>query len=633
MFTPMWKQLPLAVLIILVIASCTPSEKTATQEATTTIIALQEKASQEKTDIAFYYLERVDRILDSFPGIHDSLRTENLYQKGAYYQRAEQRDSAAIYYHKAADRIDKQLLNEHTLNYFIRGWSNDLTINDEAGAVSLANSLIDMCDPSEDFRALYFAYNSLERVYRRLRKFEEQFKYNQLAYDMAVKDKDTYHQSLEKTTRAETLAALGRIDEAYSSLNPLVANEEQNNATTNAMIFLHYGIVQFYDGDFLASIDNYKKSLTYIALQEDSFLKDDRLATAYCNIGESYRELKNTELEEKYIDSALTYAFKSNVQRRIKYVFKQKMKTKFESSPMALEVIADFDSLVKYQNTNYQNKINKELQDLNIANENEKVLQAAKKEAEIKVINQRSRMIVLGVIASILLLIGYIIYQRRSFKFAKQKLQIQQRLLRSQMNPHFTFNTLASIQNQIKTDPKKASSYLIKFSRLLRLILENSTSNFILLEKEIDSLKKYMDLQLLRFPGKFEYTIHFENMEEDEFVFIPPMLLQPIVENSIEHGFEDIHYVGRLDITLSRPPERDRAGKRNFIACRIEDNGRGFYTKDSERKQSLSTGLINSFLKDATKSKMSVLNKKDTDPSESGILTDFLIPFKLTDND
>jgi LytS/YehU family sensor histidine kinase len=193
------------------------------------------------------------------------------------------------------------------------------------------------------------------------------------------------------------------------------------------------------------------------------------------------------------------------------------------------------------------------------------------------------------------------------------------------MNPHFTFNTLASIQNQIKTDPKKASTYLIKFSRLLRLILENSTSNFILLEKEIDSLRKYMDLQLLRFPGKFEYIFHFDNMDEDEFIFIPPMLLQPIVENSIEHGFADIKYTGMLEITLSR--------KRDFIACKIEDNGHGFYTTDSERKQSLSTSLINTFLKDATKSKMNVLNKNDVDPTKSGLLTEFLIPFKLTDND
>ena len=114
---------------------------------------------------------------------------------------------------------------------------------------------------------------------------------------------------------------------------------------------------------------------------------------------------------------------------------------------------------------------------------------------------------------------------------------MQQRLLRSQMNPHFTFNTLYAIQNQIKKDPEGAKDYMLKFSRLLRLILENSMQNYVQLEKEIDSLKKYMDLQLLRFPSKFNYQITLKDIEEDDLIFIPPMLMQPFVENSIEHGF------------------------------------------------------------------------------------------------
>jgi LytS/YehU family sensor histidine kinase len=325
------------------------------------------------------------------------------------------------------------------------------------------------------------------------------------------------------------------------------------------------------------------------------------------------------------LDSALTYALLSNDVDLIIYMYDQQIKTKYQSHPIALEMKTNFDSLVKYQNNNYADKINRDLEELRISNEKEKLLNIQKQEAEIASIQFRNKVIIGGILSGILALIGYIIYQRRSFKFVKQKLQMQQRLLRSQMNPHFTFNTLASIQSQIKTDPKKASSYLIKFSRLLRLILENSTSNFILLEKEVDSLRKYMDLQLLRFPGKFEYAFHFDNMEEEEFVFIPPMLLQPIVENSIEHGFSDINYTGTVDITLSRKP--------NFIICKIEDNGRGFCSKDSGRKQSLSTSLINTFLKDATNSKMNVLNKKEADPTTSGVSTEFLIPYKLTDND
>ena len=127
---------------------------------------------------------------------------------------------------------------------------------------------------------------------------------------------------------------------------------------------------------------------------------------------------------------------------------------------------------------------------------------------------------------------------------------MQQRLLRSQMNPHFTFNTLYAIQNKVKDDQKIASDYLLKFSRLLRLILENSMQDYVLFENEIDSLKKYMDLQLFRFPNKFTYEVIYKSLEEDEFIFIPPMLLQPFIENSIEHGFSDIDYTANFETFL-----------------------------------------------------------------------------------
>ncbi len=236
------------------------------------------------------------------------------------------------------------------------------------------------------------------------------------------------------------------------------------------------------------------------------------------------------------------------------------------------------------------------------------------------------RTICLADLVLLLITIGGMFYYRnRKLRFERRNLQMQQRLLRSQMNPHFTSNVLYSIQNTIKFSSEEAKKHLLKFSRLLRLILENSTKNYIQFEKEIDVLKKYMDFQLIRFPEKFRYTCTYENMLADDFIFIPPMLIQPYIENSIEHAFQGIDYKGNISITLSE--------KGTFLECRIEDNGIGIQTKKDSHKESVSTTLIADFIEKATKQKITDLNKKDLDAATSGVITTFLIPYKLTEHD
>jgi len=190
---------------------------------------------------------------------------------------------------------------------------------------------------------------------------------------------------------------------------------------------------------------------------------------------------------------------------------------------------------------------------------------------------------------------------------------------------HFTFNTLYAIQNMIKINQQGAIDYLLKFSRLLRLILENSVHNYIPLEKELESLQKYIDLQLLRFPERFNYTVEFSPIEDDgeDELYIPPMLLQPFIENSIEHGFQGIDYKGGITITLIQ-------GKK-FISCHIEDNGKGLTEKSSKRVSS--TQLISHFIEKTTKKKIKSINKKKLDSNQTGVIIEFLIPYKYVADD
>lgn len=200
-----------------------------------------------------------------------------------------------------------------------------------------------------------------------------------------------------------------------------------------------------------------------------------------------------------------------------------------------------------------------------------------------------------------MLLWEFNITDREKLKFEKEEIFMQQRLFRAQMNPNFTSNILFTIQDLILENKEKANKYLIKFSRLLRLNLENSMKNYTLIEKEIEVLSKYLDLQQLRFPNKFKYQINTNDLEVD-LLSIPPMLIQPFVENAIEHGFKGIDYIGK-----------------------ITDNGVGLSaTNNKENHRSASTLLIKSLLKNMINQEVTIKNNTNG----KGTIVVFNIPFK-----
>ena len=159
---------------------------------------------------------------------------------------------------------------------------------------------------------------------------------------------------------------------------------------------------------------------------------------------------------------------------------------------------------------------------------------------------------------------------RLKAEFTQKMSEVEMRVLRAQMNPHFIFNSLSSINRYIvKSDHKTASEYLTKFSKLIRMILDNSAVDLVSVEKEIQSLQLYIEMEALRFDHAFISTIEVDEMVDQEECFIPSMLLQPYVENSIWHGL--LHKEtgkGKLTINLSKISD-------TMLAAQIEDNGIG----------------------------------------------------------
>lgn len=185
---------------------------------------------------------------------------------------------------------------------------------------------------------------------------------------------------------------------------------------------------------------------------------------------------------------------------------------------------------------------------------------------------------------------GFFYIRHRNLKANKQTLQLELRSLRSQMNPHFIFNSLSSIHRYIwSNNQEEASDYLTKFSRLMRLILDNTQHTFVTLNKELESLRLYLDLESLRCNDIFEYRFNIDPEINDEEVLIPPMILQPYVENAIWHGL--VHKLpeekGLLDI--------DIVLKKRSLVCTITDNGIGrkkaMEIKDRKGRMHTSVGM------------------------------------------
>lgn len=171
--------------------------------------------------------------------------------------------------------------------------------------------------------------------------------------------------------------------------------------------------------------------------------------------------------------------------------------------------------------------------------------------------------ILLSSIAIVLLTI-YI----RQIKIRERNALLEQKLLTSQMNPHFIFNSLSAIQSFIyKTEPETAGNYLSDFSCLIRLILENSRSELISLDKEIKTLTLYIGLQQLRFTNKFDYQVTIDPRINTKTTCIPPMLAQPFIENSIEHGIMHLKSKGNISIHFGI--------NKNTITIDVVDNGIG----------------------------------------------------------
>lgn len=195
--------------------------------------------------------------------------------------------------------------------------------------------------------------------------------------------------------------------------------------------------------------------------------------------------------------------------------------------------------------------------------------------------------------------------QRKRAEFNAQVAETEMKALRSQMNPHFIFNALNSISDYLsKHDTAAADYFLAKFAKLMRMILEHSERQEITLAEDLEALELYMQLEAKRLSNKFTYEIAVAPELDKQKTMIPPMLLQPFVENSIWHGISPKEGAGKITIRIEK--------EEKSLRCTVEDDGvgRAAASFTSESSSSMSREKKRSLGVQITKARVAILNEK-----------------------
>lgn len=325
--------------------------------------------------------------------------------------------------------------------------------------------------------------------------------------------------------------------------------------------------------NYYASLAFCDSSIKYLNAQKDF----KQLCSAYQKKCDAYIELKNYQKAYQFADSNLVFAKKEGDKLLEAVAFErmyecQKLLGNYSKALGYYErTVKIRDSLRTQEVTETVNALEKKYDQ----SENEKKINKLSFEKEVlhqqKEIDKLQIRSLIGIVAAIILLLVVIVffYRQSVIKNQLNTIEIEQRLNRARMNPHFFFNALASLQNLSLSDSKKdmVPSFISKFSKIMRQSLESTFNEMDTIENEISFLTDYLELQKLRSENRFTYIFDMDDTIEPNELLMPGMILQPFIENSIEHGFKNISHEGLITTSFKII--------NNLLKITILDNGRG----------------------------------------------------------
>ena len=358
--------------------------------------------------------------------------------------------------------------------------------------------------------------------------------------------------------------------------NPRALGEWYNNV----------GLLKKSERNISAAIENWQNAILSFKSIDDKF----GLTDTYLYLGQLYFEQSNLVEASENANLALQMAKQIEVleQQMLCEKLISDIYSKKGDASQALLHFKNYSEL-KDELINEENIRKSVESSMNYEFEKKEILQKEAQEKKEFLIHEEAKSFKLkmlfGTLIGLLVLgIIFLIYNRNQLKktltLQKELAEYEQKALHLQMNPHFVFNCLGSISSFIvQNGTDSAIKYLAKFSKLMRLTLEYSKESLIPIDKEIESLQNYLELEQLRFNNTFDFTIT-KSAEIEDDVALPPLLLQPFVENAIIHGVVPMKEKGQINVDFQINEES--------LICTITDNGIGFETSKKSKENSVS---------------------------------------------
>jgi chemotaxis protein histidine kinase CheA len=412
----------------------------------------------------------------------------------------------------------------------------------------------------------------------------------------------------EKTKDANRGITLTNIAVIYEQLNQL--NQEKkfldlaNYALRNSQDYRAIGELENNMGSYFYKTKNFSEAEKYWNNALTNFAKIDDQFGSF----DTHYYLSNLKKTENKTDEALQFALKAkNLAYKINVL---EHKTKVEKLLSELYEVKNNINLALLHSKSYQmlkdSLVNQEnvqkltQAEMNFAFEKEKL----KQQEALSSANKKQWFWAMGLLISVLLFGLFYVQkkkqqQKQQLELENQLLDYKQKALHLQMNPHFLFNCLAAISSFIMQNEKEeAAKYLAMFSKLMRFTLESSKENWITIDKELASLRQYLSLEQLRLKNVFDFTITKAISVEDDML-VPPMLIQPLVENAIIHGILPKQVKGRIDLNFEV--------QNNLLYVTITDDGIGI--ENSKKLKENQVELHKSMALSIIKERLEMLQK------------------------
>jgi sensor histidine kinase YesM len=504
--------------------------------------------------------------------------------------------------------------------------------DDNAMGLDMHFKALRLSEEVQDTFNISVAINSIGNVNFNLGRYHSAIEYFLKSLEFSEIMDNTLGRAINTNNIGESLLKLGQPDSALTYyFRSLEYNSQIGSRAGQSICFTSIGSAYIAKKDFSRALEYIDRSL-----QINRKLGDLMQVTAsLAKIGEAHLLMNNFTKAQPALEESFKIAveigsrFHAEESARLLSAFHEQ--THDHSKALNYYKVASLykDSILNEKNMYHLTTMEAML---DVETQRDKISQLNRETIKQQSILSRQRLVLtfLIILLTVTLIIAVLLVLQHRLRNKYRNLKHQQKLLRSQMNPHFIFNALSAIQVYVlEHDVEKSTKFLTDFAKLMRLVLKISHYDYISLKDEAEILKYYLDMQKLRFMIPFQYKIHIDEGIEIETMVVPPMITQPFVENAVEHGMKHLNADGHLDVRFKKI--------NNQMIVEVEDNGIGI---DASMQQKSEKGKNHeSMAIKITKERLDVIrndsggkvgleiiDKKSINPFDRGTLIRIILP-------